>query len=164
MLLSLERLLVVGACVVAPAWAKRLSRNGSETIGRPGSERTCANGNWGSPGTWELLSFSRKQSRTGIPGEQPQARERRSRSRRGSETCVIPWHRQAKATKRGGMDDRMSQCLDSTGEAGEQTPVRPSAMVPAPWREARHREYGIVVGTYDGYRRFECTYYRNSNG
>jgi hypothetical protein len=41
---------------------------------------------------------------------------------------------------------------------GEQTPVR------TPGREARHREHGLVVGTYDGYLEIRCTYYRNSNG
>lgn len=38
-----------------------------------------------------------------------------------------------------------SQCLDSTVEAGEQSPER------TPWREARHREHGIVAETYTEY-------------
>jgi len=38
---------------------------------------------------------------------------------------VQPWYRQAKATKRGGMDGRKSQRLDSTREAGELTPEDP---------------------------------------
>jgi hypothetical protein len=63
----------------------------------------------------------------------------------GAKSCVIPWHRQAKETKCGGRNGRKSQCLDSTVEPGEQTPVR------TPRREARHREHGIVVGNYDGY-------------
>ena len=59
-----------------------------------------------------------------------------------SESGVQPRYRQAKATKCGGRAGRKSQCLDSTVEAGEQTPVR------TPGREARHREHGLVVGTY----------------
>ena len=47
---------------------------------------------------------------------------------------------------------------DSIDEAGEQTPVR------TPGREARHRDHGLVVGTYEGYLEIQCTYYRNSNG
>src|SRR5208283_2152928 len=74
-----------------------------------------------------------------------------ARSDGGSERCVFPWHRQVKETKRGGMGSRKSQCLDSTVEAGEQTPVR------IPWRKARHRDYGLVVGTYDGYLEIRCT-------
>jgi len=50
-----------------------------------------------------------------------------------------------KETKRGEKAGRKSQCLDSTVEAGEQTPVR------TPWREARHRGHGLVVGTYAEY-------------
>jgi len=61
-----------------------------------------------------------------------------------NESGMRPWYRQAKATKCGGKVGRKSQCLDSTVEAGEQTPVR------TPWREARHREHGLVVGTYAG--------------
>ena len=76
-----------------------------------------------------------------------------ARSDGGSENCVIPWYRQVKETKRGGRDGRKSQCLDSTVEAGEQSPVR------TPGREARHREHGLVVGTYDGYLEIRCTYY-----
>ena len=68
-----------------------------------------------------------------------------ARSGGGSETGVFPWYRQTKETKRGGKAGRKSQCLDSTVEAGEQTPVR------TPWREARHREHGLVVGTYAEY-------------
>ena len=68
-----------------------------------------------------------------------------ARSDGGSERCVIPWYRQVKETKRGGMGGRKSQCLDSTEEAGEQSPER------TPGREARHREHGLVVETYTGY-------------
>ena len=60
---------------------------------------------------------------------------------------MIPWHRQMKETKRGGMGGRKSQCLDSTVEAGEQSPER------TPGREARHRDYGLVVGTYHAHLR-----------
>ena len=80
------------------------------------------------------------------------------RSSGGSETCVLPWYRQMKETKRGGRDGRKSQCLDSTVETGEQSPER------TPGRKARHREHGLVVGTYDGYLEIRCTYLRNSNG
>ena len=74
------------------------------------------------------------------------------RSGGGSKICVLPWYRQVKETKRGGMNGRKSQCLDSTVETGEQTPVR------TPGREARHREHGLVVETYDGYLEIRCTY------
>jgi hypothetical protein len=47
-------------------------RDASAVRGR----RTWANGNRGSPGTWEILPSPRKPSRTGIPGDQPQARRR----------------------------------------------------------------------------------------
>jgi hypothetical protein len=63
----------------------------------------------------------------------------------GSETGVFPWYRQVKETKRGGKAGRKSQCLDSTVEAGEQSPER------TPGREARHRGHGLVVGTYVEY-------------
>ncbi len=56
-----------------------------------------------------------------------------ARSGGGSETCVFPWYRQAKETKRGGRAGRKSQCLDSTEEAGELDPQGPGG-----W-EARHR-------------------------
>ncbi len=81
-----------------------------------------------------------------------------ARSGGGSERCVIPWYRQTKETKRGGMGNRKSQCLDITEEAGEQSPER------TPWRKARHRVHGLVVRTYDGYLEIRCTYYRNNNG
>jgi hypothetical protein len=79
---------------------------------------------------------------TGLTNPRPDAAPR---SGGGSETCVLPWYRQTKETKCGGKDDRKSQCLDSTDETGEQTPVR------TPRREARHRDHGLVVGTYAGY-------------
>jgi hypothetical protein len=60
----------------------------------------------------------------------------------GSESDAFPWYRQAKETKCGGRGGRKSQCLDSTDEAGEQSPER------TPGREARHRDQGLVVGTY----------------
>ena len=47
---------------------------GDVSAGR--GRRTWANGNRGSPGTWEILPSPRKPSRTGIPGDQPQARRR----------------------------------------------------------------------------------------
>ena len=62
-----------------------------------------------------------------------------------NESGMRPWYRQAKATKCGGKVGRKSQCLDSTVEAGEQSPER------TPGREARHRDHGPVVGTYAEY-------------
>ena len=94
----------------------------------------------------------------GLPGEQPRARDWRHAANTGAKDRVLPWHRQTKETKRGGTDGRKSECLDSTDEAGEQSPERTL------WREARHREHGIVVETYGGYLEIRCTYYRNSNG
>jgi hypothetical protein len=64
-----------------------------------------------------------------------------TRSGGGSETCVFPWYRQAKATKRGGKAGRKSQCLDSTEEAGELGPRGPGG-----W-EARHRVTRLLAGT-----------------
>ena len=79
---------------------------------------------------------------------------RAERSKEG----VLPWYRQAKAAKCGGKGGRKSQCLDSTVEAGERAPAR------TPWREARHREHGLVVGKYGECLEIRATYSRNSNG
>jgi hypothetical protein len=81
-----------------------------------------------------------------------------TRSGGGSETCVFPWYRQAKATKRGGKGGRKSQCLDRTVEAGEPAPAR------TPWREARHRDHGLVVGKYVECLEIRIAYSRNSSG
>jgi hypothetical protein len=81
MLLSLESVVVVGAFVVNVAGATQAFRNRSGTQAGRG-RRTCANGNWGSPGTWEILSSPWKKSRKGIPGDQPQARRCRMQQRR----------------------------------------------------------------------------------
>ena len=70
-----------------------------------------------------LLGKSRRE----VPGDQLQARGRRTR-RPGSETRVRPGYRQAKATKCGGTGDGESERSNSTVEAGE--PTRGT-----PWRE-----------------------------
>ena len=76
----------------------------------------------------------------------------------GAKKSVLPWYRQTKATKCGGRDGRKSQCLDSTVEAGEQSPER------TPGREARHRVHGTVVGRYGECLEIRQAYSRNSNG
>jgi len=153
--LSLESLLV-GAFVVPLAGATRAFRN------RSGTHRPAGVGEHGQTGIGvpqELGSSCHfhGKSRVGIPSDQPQARRCRTQRRR-ERNLRDTWYRQVKETKRGGRNGRKSQCLDSTVEAGEQTPVR------TPWRKARHRDYGLVVGTYGGYLEIRCTYYRNSNG
>ena len=151
MLLSLESLFVVGAFVVPLAGATRAFRNWSGTH-RPAGVGEHVQTGIGVP--QELGRSCRLHGR--IPGRGYRVTNPRpdvaARSDGGSEICVIPWYRQMKETKRGGMDGRKSQCLDSTVEAGEQTPVR------TPGREARHREHGLVVGKYDGYLEIRCTY------
>jgi hypothetical protein len=73
MLLSLEsRLLSVPSSFPARGPCERSVKVRDASAGR--GRRSCANGNWGSPGTWELLSSPRKTTRMGIPGDQPQAR------------------------------------------------------------------------------------------
>ena len=59
MLLSVERPFV-GAFAVHIPRATLLLRNGLVQAAPPASVRTCANGYWGSPGTWENLSFPRQ--------------------------------------------------------------------------------------------------------
>jgi hypothetical protein len=132
MLLSLEIVLLVGAFVFLRAGATLDVPQVVRHAGAGRGLRTCANGNWGSPGTWEILSSPRKRSRMGIPGNNPRP-DAAARSGVGSEICVVPWYRQAKETKRGGRGGRKSQCLDSTEEAGELDPRGPGG-----W-EARHR-------------------------
>src|SRR5208337_843653 len=100
------------------------------TAGR--GRRTCANGNGGSPGTWELLSSPWKKPGWGYRVTNPRPNVA-ARSDGGSERCVILWYRQVKETKCGGKDGRKSQCLDSTDESGELDPHGPGG-----W-EARHR-------------------------
>ena len=92
MLLSLEIVLIVGVFVVLRAGATPNAPQRVRHAGAGRGLRTCANGNRGSPGTWEILSSPRKHSRTGIPGEQPQAQRchtqrRRERTMRGP---VVP--------------------------------------------------------------------------
>jgi hypothetical protein len=139
MLLSPEIILTVGALVVLTAGAMPSVPQVVRHAGAGRGLRTCANGNRGSPGTWEILSSPRKHSRTGVPGNNPRPAAV-ARSGGGSETCVIPWYRQAKETKRGGRGGRKSQCLDSTDEAGELDPRGPGG------GEARHRVTRLSSG------------------
>ena len=151
MLSSLERRIVVGAFVVQTSGATRASCNRLGTFRPAGVEDHVQTG-IGVP--QELGRSCRFHGRS--PGRGYRVTNPRpdvaARSGGGSETCVIPWYRQAKETKRGGRGGRKSQCLDSTDEAGEQSPER------TPGREARHRVHGLVVGTYDGYLEIRCTY------
>ncbi len=156
MLLSLESLLV-GVFVVHLAGTMRAFCN------RSGTHRSAGVGEHEQTGIGVPQELGRSCRLHGrMPGRGYRVTNPRpdvvARSDGGSEICVIPWHRQVKETKHGGMGGRKSQCLDSTVEAGEQAPVR------TPGREARHRDHGLVVETYDGYLEIRCTYYRNSNG
>jgi len=149
--LSLESFVLVGAFVVHLAGATRAFRYRSGMF-RPAGVGEHAQTGIGVP--QELGRSCRFHGR--MPGRGYRVTNPRpevvARSDGGSERCVIPWHRQMKETKRGGMNGRKSQCLDSTVESGEQTPVR------TPGREARHRKHGLVVGKYDGYLEIRCTY------
>src|SRR5580700_10925777 len=107
MLLSLESVVIVGAFVVNIAGATKASRSRSGTLTGRG-RRTCANGNGGSPGTWEILSFPRKLPGGGYRVTNPRP-DAAARSGGGSETCVIPWYRQTKETKCGGTGGRKSE-------------------------------------------------------
>jgi hypothetical protein len=131
MLLSLEsRLLSAPSSFPARGPRERPAKVRDAPAGR--GRRTWANGNGGSPGTWEILSSPRKLTRKGYRVTNPRP-DAGPRSGGGSETCVVPWYRQTKETKRGGRAGRKSQCLDSTEEAGELVPRGPGG-----W-EARHR-------------------------
>jgi hypothetical protein len=135
----------------------RLLRNGLEQVGRPGSENMCKRElgfprNLGDPAD---STNTDPDGDTGIPTPGPLS----TLGGGGSEkNRVLWWYRQAKETKCGGMGGRESQCLDSTEEAGERTPVWTL------WREARHREYGPVVGRYDECLEIRKAYSRNNNG
>ena len=112
-------------------------------LDRPGS-KNMRKREWGFPRNLGAPVVSTEEARTGYRVINPRP-DVVARNDGGSETCVIPWYRQTKETKRGEMGGRKSQCLDSTDEAGEQSPER------TPGRKARHRVHGLVVGTYDGY-------------
>jgi hypothetical protein len=66
-------------------------------------------GTRGSPGTWEFL-LSPRLIAGGAPAYQLQARAGALDSD-GNKTRVLPWYRQAKATKCGGMGSRTSEHL-----------------------------------------------------
>ena len=142
MLLSLESLNIVGAFVFPLAGAMRWSHRWSE-IHRPAGVLEHAQTGMGVP--QELgrsCCLQERGSGWGYRMNNPRpvawhsvaAGAKRTECSRGT-VC-------AKATKRNGKDSRKSQCLDSTVEAGEHTPAW------TPWREARHRDHGPVVGTY----------------
>jgi hypothetical protein len=139
MLLSLETLLIVGALVVPIAGATRTSCNGQGRIGRPGSENMRKR-ELGFPRNLGDPVISTEEARKGIPGNQPQARRLVLGGGESEINRVRSWYRQAKETKRGGRDDRKSQCLDSTEEAGELDPRGPGG-----W-EARHRSMELLLG------------------
>ena len=95
--------------VAAPQWPGRAIPPGSKNRARSrGFPR-----NLGGP-------VASRQLRRGHPGDQLQARGRRTRRPR-ERTQGTTWYRQAKATKRGGTGDGESERLDSTGDAGEPT-------------------------------------------
>lgn len=76
---------------------------------------------------------------------------RRTRPPRSEENECDPRYRQAKATKRGGMDGRKSQRCDSTVEAGELAPEDPvkgsaaSAGRPDRGKQVEHIEVPVPV-------------------
>ena len=80
--------------------------------------------NWGSPGTWEILSSPRQfpAGDTGLPTPGLGGGTRPPRSEKNE--CQPRYH-QAKATKRGGMGGRKSQHPHITEEAGELVPRDP---------------------------------------
>lgn len=80
------------------------------------------------------------QSRLEIPGDQLQASAAHSSGEERKER-VQPRYRQAKATKRGGMDGRKSQHPRSTDEAGELVPRDPV-------EERKNRKGVPDVGTW----------------
>lgn len=157
MLLSLESSMIVGALGVRVPGATRPLRKGLERVGRPGSKNMCKR-EWGFPRNLGDPVVSTKKVRKGIPDDQPQAHRLAFGGGGRENNRMHSWYRQAKETKCGETDPRKSQCLDSTVEAGERMPVRTLS------REARHREYGAVVGKYDECLEIREAYPRNSNG
>jgi hypothetical protein len=77
MLLSPESVSVVGAFVVNGARAAQAFRNIGLDADRPGSENMCKR-ELGVPRNLGDSAVSTKNSRTGIPGDQPQARRQHS--------------------------------------------------------------------------------------
>ena len=144
MLLSLESRLSSAPSLFPVRGPRERSTSGQGRIGRPGSENMSKREsgfprNLGDP-VVSTEAFPDGDTGRPTPGPPPTTRHGG-----GSETDAFPWYRQAKETKCGGKDGRKSQCLDSTDEAGEQSPER------TPGREARHRDHGLVVETYAEY-------------
>ena len=107
MLLSSERL-VVGAFVFLIPRAMLLLHIGLVQAVLPESKNMCKR-TLGSQRTWEVLSSPRKKTRMGIPGDQPQARRLAFGGGGKYESSrMLPWYRQAKATKRGETGGRKS--------------------------------------------------------
>ena len=130
MLLSFERL-IVGAFAFLIPRAMLLLHNGLVQAVLPESKNMCKR-TIGVPqelGRSCRLLGTFPAGATGSPTPGPG----RALARRGAKTTSAPRYRQAKATKRGGMGGRKSQCLDSTEESGELAPQEPGG-----W-EARHR-------------------------
>src|SRR5450755_3235708 len=106
MLLSAERP-VAGALAIPKPGAMLRDRNGLVIAVLPASTEHVQTDNWGSPGTWEILSTPQR-----IPGRS--YRVTNSRPRRRTRPPVSEkneWalrYRQTKATKCGGMGGRKS--------------------------------------------------------
>ena len=123
-----------GGHVAAPYWSGASSS--------AGVEEHAQTDNGGSPGTWEILHVSSADSRLELPGDQLQASAVHSSAGERKQR-VEPRYRQAKVTKRGGMDGRKSQHPRSTDEAGELVPRDPV-------EERKNRKGVPDVGTWAG--------------
>ena len=123
MLLSVERPFV-GAFAVHIPRATLLHCSGLVHAVLPASIRTCANGQLRFPRNLGDPVVSSATSRLEIPGDQLQALAAHSSVEERKER-VQPKYRQAKETKRGGMDGRKSQHPHITDEAGELVPRDP---------------------------------------
>ncbi len=87
---------------------------------------------------------SSANSRLELPGYQLQASAVGARPPRSEKNECQPRYRQVKATKRGGMDGRKSQRLDSTVEAGElasEDPVEESEASAGRLNRGKHAEH-----------------------
>ena len=160
MLLGVERP-IVGAFAPGGPGATLLHRNGLVRAVLPASVRTRADGQLRFPrnlGDPALVSSEIPGRRYRVTNSRPRRCTRPSRS---EITRVPPRYRQAKATKRGGMDGWKSQHPHSTDEAGELVPRDPvegrknrkGVSDVGPW--AGNYVRGFVLGT---------TYHRNDPG
>jgi hypothetical protein len=141
MLLSVERP-IVGAFALRGPGATLLHCIGLVQAVLPASREHVQTDNRDFPRTWEILHVSSADSRLELPGDQLQASAVHSSAGERKQR-VEPRYRQAKATKRGGMDGRKSQHPHSTDEAGELVPQDPV--------EGRKNRKGVPdVGTWAG--------------